>query len=150
IAFAVAYLSLFAVQRGPIPALYGTAIILVLILIADEMPFASRAGISAMMKLGKDPEESAQILGAGWWTRMRRIVFPLHRSALAIDIMLSIMYGMQSLSLVIVLATPGSNLLTTLSMNLVDSCYTHVANAISLLICLVALAGNWFVRWLLK
>ena len=150
IAFAVAYLSLFAVQRGPIPALYGTAIILVLILIADEMPFASRAGISAMMQLGKDPEESAQILGAGWWTRMRRIVFPIHRSALASAILLPFISGVQSLSLVIVLATPGTNLLTTLSMNLVDSGYTHAANAITLLICLVALAGTWFARWLFK
>src|SRR5690606_8955395 len=45
IAFAAAYLSLFAVQRGPIPALYGTAAILMLALIADQMPYASRAGI---------------------------------------------------------------------------------------------------------
>ncbi len=48
IAFAAAYLSLFAVPRGPLPALYGTVIILVLALIADQMPYASRAGISAM------------------------------------------------------------------------------------------------------
>lgn len=150
IAFAVAYLSLFAVQRGPIPALYGTAIILVLILIADEMPFASRAGISAMMQLGKEPEESAQILGAGWWTRMRRIVFPIQRSALASAILLPFISGVQSLSLVIVLATPGTHLLTTLSMNLVDSGYTHAANAITLLICAIALAGTWLARRLFK
>ena len=150
IAFAVAYLSLFAVQRGPIPALYGTALILVLILIADEMPFASRAGISAMMQLGKDPEESAQILGASWWTRMRRIVFPIHRSALASAILLPFISGVQSLSLVIVLATPGTHLLTTLSMNLVDSGYTHAANAITLLICLLALLGTWLARRLFK
>src|SRR5699024_9793443 len=130
IAFAVAYLSLFAVQRGPIPALYGTAVLLGLVLIADELPFASCAGISAMVQLGRGPEESAQILGAGWWTRMRRIVFPIHRSALASAILLPFISGVQSLSLVIVLATPGTNLLTTLSMNLVDSGYTHAANAI--------------------
>lgn len=150
IAFAVAYLSLFAVQRGPIPALYGTAVILVLILIADEMPFASRAGISAMMQLGKDPEEASQVLGARWWTRMRRIVFPIHRSALASAILLPFISGVQSLSLVIVLATPGTHLLTTLSMNLVDSGYTHAANAITLLICVVALVGTWLARRLFK
>lgn len=150
IAFAVAYLSLFAVQRGPIPALYGTAIILVLILIADEMPFASRAGISAMMQLGKEPEESAQMLGASWWTRMRRIVFPIHRSALASAILLPFISGVQSLSLVIVLATPGTHLLTTLSMNLVESGYTHAANAITLVICVVALVATWLARRLFK
>ncbi|HTN61166.1 MAG TPA: iron ABC transporter permease, partial [Devosia sp.] len=70
IAFAAAYLSLFAVQRGPIPSLYGTVFILMLALIADQMPYASRAGISAMMQLGKEPEEAAQIAGAGWMRRM--------------------------------------------------------------------------------
>src|SRR5207247_10985296 len=70
IAFAAAYLSLFAVPRGPIPALYGTAAILVLIYLAEQMPFASRAGISSMMQLGPDPEEAAQVAGAGWWRRM--------------------------------------------------------------------------------
>src|SRR5690606_21040229 len=64
IAFAVAYLSLFAVQRGPIPALYGTAALLVLIYFTEQMPFASRAGISSMMQLGADPEEAAQMSGA--------------------------------------------------------------------------------------
>ena len=34
IAFAAAYLSLFAVQRGPIPGLYGTTLILILALVA--------------------------------------------------------------------------------------------------------------------
>ena len=53
IAFAVAYLSLFSVQRGPIPALYGTAAILVLIYFTEQMPFTSRSGISAMMQLGR-------------------------------------------------------------------------------------------------
>lgn len=43
IAFAAAYLSLFAVERGPMPALYGTVTLLILALIADEMPYASRA-----------------------------------------------------------------------------------------------------------
>lgn len=51
IAFAAAYLSLFAVPRGPMPALYGTVTILILALIADQMPYASRAGISAMTQL---------------------------------------------------------------------------------------------------
>lgn len=150
IAFAVAYLSLFAVQRGPIPALYGTSAILILILIADEMPFASRAGVSAMMQLGKGPEEAGQMLGASWWTRIRRIVAPLQRSALASAILLPFISGVQSLSLVIVLATPGTHLMTTLSMGLVDSGYTHAANAITLMICVVALLGTWLAKRLFR
>src|SRR5690625_5059217 len=81
IAFAAAMLSLFAVQRGPIPALYGTGLLLLLAYIADQMPYASRAGISAMMQLGNDPEEAAKVLGAGWWRRMASIVVPIQKSA---------------------------------------------------------------------
>lgn len=150
IAFAVAILSLFAVQRGPIPALYGTALLLILVMIADEMPFASRAGSSAMMQLGREPEEAAQTLGAGWFTRMRRIVLPIQRNALASAILLPFVSGVQGLSLVIILATPGTQLLTTLSMTLVDNGYTHAANGVVVIICAVALAGTWAAKKLFR
>lgn len=32
-----------------------------------------------MMQLGKDPEEAAQMAGAGWMTRMRHIVLPIQK-----------------------------------------------------------------------
>lgn len=150
IAFAVAYLSLFAVQRGPIPALYGTAAILILIMVSDEMPFASRAGVSAMMQLGKESEEAAQTLGAGWFRRMRSIVFPIQRTALASATVLPFISGVQSLSLVIILATPGTQLLTTLSMTLIDFGYTHAANAVVVIICAIALGGTWAAQKLFR
>ncbi|WP_156762079.1 ABC transporter permease [Microbacterium karelineae] len=150
IAFGVACLTLFAVQRGPIPALYGTSILLILVMIADEMPFASRAGTSAMMQLGREPEEAAQTLGAGWLTRMRRIVLPIQRNALASAILLPFVSGVQGLSLVIVLATPETQLLTTLSMTLVDNGYTHAANGVVVIICAVALLGTWCARRLFR
>lgn len=53
IAFAAAFLSLFAVSHGPIPALYGLPVLLIIALIAEQMPFASRSGIAAMTQLGK-------------------------------------------------------------------------------------------------
>ncbi|MCW4466551.1 iron ABC transporter permease [Glutamicibacter sp. MNS18] len=150
IAFAVAYLSLFAVPRGPIPALYGTAAILILIMVADEMPFASRAGVSAMMQLGNEPEEAAQSLGARWSRRMRTIVIPLQRSALASATLLPFISGVQGLSLVIILATPGTQLLTTLSMTLIDFGYTHAANAVVVVICAIALLGSWATQRLFR
>ena len=142
IAFAVAYLSLFAVQRGPIPALYGTAMILILALMADQMPYASRAGISAMMQLGKDPEEAAQVAGAGWWTRMRRVVIPIQKGSLATGVLLPFISGVKGLSLVIVLAVPGTNLLTTYSLQLVDYGYSQAANAVVLMVSALAFFGT--------
>ena len=141
IAFATAYLSLFAVPRGPIPALYGTSLILMLALIADQMPYASRAGIAAMMQLGKDPEEAAQVAGAGWLRRMTSIVIPIQKGALTTGVLLPFISGIKGLSLFVVLAVPSTDVLTTFSLRLVDYHYTQAANAVVLIIAALAYFG---------
>lgn len=150
IAFAVAYLSLFAVPRGPIPALYGTAALLVLAFIAEQMPYASRAGISAMMQLGKEPEEAAQVAGAGWWSRMTRVVVPIQRSSLATGVLLPFISGVKGLSLVVILAVPGTNVLTTYSLQLVDYGYDQAANAVVLMVAALAFFGTLLGQRLTK
>ena len=141
IAFATAYLSLFAVPRGPIPALYGTSLILMLALIADQMPYASRAGISAMMQLGKDPEEAAQVAGAGWFRRVVSVVIPIQKGSLVTGILLPFISGIKGLSLFVVLAVPSTDVLTTYSLRLVDYHYTQAANAVVLIIAAIAYLG---------
>lgn len=142
IAFAAGYLSLFAVQRGPVPALYGTAAILILALMADQMPYASRAGISAMMQLGKDPEEAAQSAGAGWFKRMFLIVIPIQKGALVAGVLLPFISGIRGLSLFVILAVPGTDVLTTFSLRLLDYNYTQAANAVVLIISALAYFGT--------
>lgn len=146
IAFAVAYLSLFAVPRGPVPALYGTAAILVLIYLAEQMPFASRAGISSMMQLGPDPEEAAQIAGAGWWRRMVGIILPLQKRSLATGVLIPFIAGVRSLSLVVILTVPGLDVLTTLSIRLVEFGFTQAANGVVLIISAIAFAGTYAIQ----
>ncbi|MFT0547802.1 ABC transporter permease [Allopusillimonas ginsengisoli] len=146
IAFAAACLSIFAVPHGPIPALYGTAAILILALMADQMPFASRAGISAMMQLGKDPEEAAQVAGAGWWKRLLKVVIPIQKGPLAAAILLPFISGLKGLSLVIMLATPGTDLLTTYAIRLVDFGYSQAANAVVLMLSALAFFGTLFLQ----
>ncbi|MGH6762088.1 MAG: ABC transporter permease [Phyllobacterium sp.] len=150
IAFAAAYLSLFAVPRGPIPALYGTMTILILALIADQMPYASRAGISAMTQLGKDPEEAAQISGAGWFRRMISIVIPIQKGSLVTGVMLPFISGIKGLSLFVVLAVPSTDVLTTFSLRLVDYHYTQAANAVVLIIAAIAYSGTLLAQKLTK
>ncbi|MFJ1310597.1 ABC transporter permease [Agrobacterium sp. P15N1-A] len=142
IAFAAAYLSLFAVPRGPMPALYGTVTILILALIADQMPYASRAGISAMTQLGKDPEEAAQIAGAGWFRRMISIVIPIQKGSLVTGVLLPFISGIKGLSLFVILAVPSTDVLTTYSLRLVDYHYTQAANAVVLIIAAIAYFGT--------
>ena len=150
IAFAAAYLSLFAVQRGPIPALYGTVFILILALIADQMPYASRAGISAMMQLGKEPEEAAQIAGAGWLRRMMTVVIPIQKGSLVTGVLLPFISGIKGLSLFVILAVPSTDVLTTYSLRLVDYHYTQAANAVVLIVAGLAYFGTLAAQKLTK
>ena len=150
IAFAAAYLSLFAVARGPIPALYGTVWILILALMADQMPYASRAGISAMMQLGKEPEEAAQIAGAGWFRRMVSVVIPIQKGSLVTGVLLPFISGIKGLSLFVILAVPSTDVLTTFSLRLVDYHYTQAANGVVLIIATMAYFGTVAAQKLTK
>lgn len=138
-AFAAAFLTLFAVQRGPIPALYGSISLLVLVMVVTYLPYASRSGISAMMQVGREPEEAGMVLGAGFISRMFRIMGPLQRTALVTAIILPFISGMKELSLVVMLVTPGTEMLTTQSLRFLDYGFTQLANATILIIGLVVM-----------
>lgn len=150
IAFAAAFLSLFAVRRGPIPALYGSVVLLVIVLAVTHLPYASRSGISAMTQLGREPEEAAQVTGAGWFRRIRTIVMPIQKGSLATGIVLPFISGIKELSIVIMLTTTGTQLLTTLSINLIDFAYDQMANAVVLVIALVAFVATYLTQRLTR
>lgn len=150
IVFAAAILSLFAIPRGPIPALYGTPWILLIAMTASEMPFASRSGISSMMQLGKEPEEAAQNAGAGWWRRMCSVLVPIQKGSIVAGILMPFISGIKGLSLVVLLAVPGTDLMTTYSIRLLDYGYQQATNAVTLMICVVALGGTILVQKITK
>lgn len=139
LAFAAAFLSLFAVPRGPIPALYGSISLLILVMVVTYLPYASRSGISAMMQVGREPEEAGMVLGAGFFRRIFTIIGPLQKTALVTAIILPFISGMKELSLVIMLVTPGTEMLTTQSLRFLDYGHTQLANATILIIGLVVM-----------
>ena len=63
IALGAIYIGMFSTPLGPIPALYGTFTILVLITVVKNLPFTSRTGIAAMLQIDKSLEEAARVLG---------------------------------------------------------------------------------------
>jgi iron(III) transport system permease protein len=114
ITFGAIYISLFGVSRGPIPALYGTLAIMVLIVVAKQMPYSSRSGISAVHQLSGELEEAGEVLGAGWHKRFKQIVWPLTRSGFSTAFMLIFITTTRELSLFILLVTSKSQVLSTL------------------------------------
>lgn len=146
IGFGAAYLTLFAVPRGPIPSLYGTLLLVVIVMSIKYLPFASRAGISAMMQLGNEPEEAAMLVGAPWYKRLGRIVIPIQKSTLVMGILLPFISGMKELSLIVMLATPGTELLTTQVLRYLDYNYTQLANGVNLIIIFIVVLLTYVVQ----
>ena len=145
IALGSMYLTLFAIPRGPIPALYGTFVLLVLIATVDKLPYSTRTGSSAVTQIGQELEEIAEIQGASWLRRFWQVVLPLATSGLVAGMMVSFVGIMRELSLIILLITPDTRVLMTVGFRYVEEDQTQLANAIVLLVTLITVAGQLIV-----
>ena len=117
IAFGAVYMSMFAVRRGIMPALYGTFALLILISTVKNLPFAARSGTSSMMQIGTELEEAAQIEGASFVTRFARIITPLSKGGFFSGFILIFIGVMKELDLHILLLTPKMATLSYLAFS---------------------------------
>jgi len=146
IAFGAIYLNVFIRQWGPIPSLYGTFLLLVLTCVFRNLPFAARSGASTMMQVSGELEEAAQTLSAGWFYRFRRVVFPLTIRGMIAGFSLVFMTTMRELSLIILLVTPQTRTLTTMTMRYQEQGFVQFANAITVVLVVISVIGVWAMR----
>ena len=142
IAFAAMYLSLFSVQRGPIPALYGTFTLLVIISLVNRLPYSTRTGASAVTQIGLELEEAAQIEGASWLRRFWKIVLPLSTGGVIAGTLISFIGIMRELSLIILLITPSTRVLMTVGFRYAEEDQTQLTNALVMLVTVLTLLGQ--------
>lgn len=147
-AFAAIYLSMFSVQRGIIPSLYGTFTLLALIGTVKYLPMASRSGVNSMLQLSPEIEEAGIILGVPWVKRMVRIIAPIEKSTIISGYLLPFVSSMRELSLYVILVVANNRVLTTLLFFFDEKGYTQYSNAVNLLIILVVLVINFLVELL--
>jgi iron(III) transport system permease protein len=150
IAFGAIYLSLFTRPIGPLPSLYGSFVLLILVCMAKNLPFSARSGISSMLQVGGELEESAIMAGASWWRRFRRIILPLTLTGSISGFILVFIATMRELSLIILLVTPNTRTLTTMTFRYVEQGYSQFADAIILLIVFIVISGEFVARRLGK
>lgn len=146
IAFGALYLSLFTKSIGPFPPLYGTFLLLVLVCMAKNLPFSARSGISSMFQVAGELEEAAILSGASWLKRFRKILLPLTLSGSISGFILTFIATMRELSLIILLVTPTTRTLTTMTFRYMEQGYSQFADAIILLIVMIVIGGEWFAR----
>ena len=137
IALGATLLAMFAVPRGPIPSLHGSFLLLVIVCSISALPYAVKAGISAMRQIGGELEEAAIMAGAGWWTRMRRIIVPIQKSTYFAGMLLPFISVTRELSLVILLVTPTTQLATTISLLFTDRGWYPYTNGIVFILTVV-------------
>ena len=145
-AFSVIYLSMFSTRRGPIPALYGSFFLLVLIGTVKYMPFASRSGINSMLQLSNQIEEAGEIIGVSWPKRMARLVIPIQKSSFISGYLLPFISCMRELSLCVLLVTPQNRVLTTLLFQYNEKGWSQYSNGINLMIVIIVLLVNFGVN----
>lgn len=143
IAFGAIYLSLFMVDRGPIPALYGTLFLLIITVIGKQMPYTTRTGISSMHQVAKELEEASIVIGASWLERFRRVIFPLVRTGFTSGFLIVLISTMRTLSLFILLITPATTVMTAVSFHYAEIGASQLSNALMtfLIVIILTLSG---------
>ena len=147
IAFGAMYLTLFAEPVGPIPALYGTFSLLVLISVVSRLPYSVKTGIMAVTQIGKELEEAAELTGATWGKRFRQIVIPLASPGVLSGMMVSFVGVMRELSLIILLITPSTRVLMTVGFNYAEEGLTQLSNALVLIVAVLTIIGELILLW---
>ena len=142
IAFGAVYIAMFAKKIGPLPSLYGTFALLVIVSVAKHIPYSSRSGVSAMMQVGHELEEAAQVSGASVWQRFRRVIFPLTMSGFISGFLLTFITTMRELSLIILLVTRDTQLLASLTMRYIEAGRDQMGNIVVLLLIAITIIGN--------
>lgn len=147
IAFGAMYLTMFAEPRGPIPALYGTFTLLVLISVVNRLPYSVKTGVTAVTQIGRELEEAAEVAGASWGRRFRKIIIPLASSGVVTGMMVSFVGVMRELSLIILLITPSTRVLMTVGFNYAEEGLTQLSNALVLIVAMLTIAGELALWW---
>ncbi len=150
VALGSVYLAMFAVSRGPVPALYGSFWLLVIACTIGYLPYAVKAGVGAMMQVGPELEEAAIVAGASWWTRMRRILFPVQKASYFSGMLLPFISVTRELSLLILLVTPATQLATTITLRYTDRGWYPYTNAMVLLLIVIVVTSTALSRKLMK
>ncbi len=145
IAFGAVYLTMFAQPVGPMPALYGTFALLVLISVVSHLPYSSRSGTASMLQLGAELEEAAVVAGVPWWRRFLRIIVPLTKAGLLSGFLLTFITTMRELALIVLLVTPSTRVLTTMTFRYQEQGYPQFGSAIVVVIVAIVISANFAV-----
>jgi iron(III) transport system permease protein len=99
-----------------------------------------------MMQIAPEIEEAATIFGVPWVTRMRRILFPIQKSAIMSGYLLPVINVMREVALFTLLVPYPRYLLTTMLFSFNETGYSQYGSAVTLLIIVIIISINSLVN----
>lgn len=155
IAFGAMYLSIFSTAKTVdigsyrwtlVPSLYGTFALIVLVSVVKNLPFASRSGTSTMLQISTELEEAAEISGASFITRMRRIILPLAKSGVISGFMLVFISIMKELDLLVILMTPEQQTLPYMAYAYSSENFIQLSSAVTIVMFIIVFFIYWIIH----
>jgi iron(III) transport system permease protein len=129
--------------------IYGTLWLLVLVFVARGLPVGSRFFTATMVQVGAELEESARVHGASWLRTFVRIWLPLLRPAILGAWILLFVVAVRVLDLAVLLAGPGSRMLSVDIFLWTVTGRQEAASVLALLQTALVVAGYVVARLLL-
>lgn len=130
----VAFMVLFLSFPNP---LYNTIWIIVLAYVVNYLPIGTRFTNAAVVQVHKELEEAAWGSGAGFWSTLRYIWFPLLLPALVNGFLFVLILSFKVLSIAMLLRGPDSMVLSVYLWHLWDTGNPGPSSALSVLLVLV-------------
>lgn len=145
----IGYVLAFNEPHLGLPALQGTAWIILLLFIFRNMPVGLHAGIAGLKQIDVSIEEASRTLGASTSVTFRRIVLPLLMPAFFSSLVYSFVRAMTQISAVIFVVSGKWNLLTVFLLGLVDNGELSIAAAMSIVLVAIVLFALALLKFLM-
>ncbi len=138
------------VFNKPPLVLTGTILIIVLNISFREFPVGLEAGISKLHQIDNSIEEASRDLGASGFRTFVSVALPLMSSAFAASFLYTFMVGMITISAVIFLISPGTNLASLLILRLAETGNIGKASAMTVVLTLIVLTSLMLLKFFSK
>lgn len=138
------------VFNGPPFFLTGTVMLLVLNMTFRKIGVGLEASISKMHQIDESMEEASNDLGAGPYKTFAKVVVPLMAPAFMAGFVYAFMTAMVSISSVVFLISPGTNLVAVYILNLAEQAKIGLASAMSFIMIVIVLMCLGLLKFIEK
>src|SRR5690625_1117609 len=143
----IGYVLLF---NGPPFFLTGTVLLLVLNMTFRKIGVGLEASISKMHQIDTSMEEASSDLGSGPYRTFFKIVVPLLSPSFIAGFVYTFMTAMVSISSVIFLIAPGTNLAAVYIFSLAQHAKVGMASAMSFILIIIVMICMGLLKWIEK